>query len=317
MPGAPAPALAVIDRLAILVVYVVRDGGDERLLDLHLERVARHTATPYTLYAATPRVSARARQTLGARPEVRLVPTGDAEQRGSREHAYHLDALLHTALADAPSHVVTLDLDSFPIADDWLARLLAVAPEESGVAGILRAENLDTALPHPSCLLMPASLPARHPFSFSPDTDGTPGFRRFLRERHQAADTGIRLARLLDRLGLSWGRLVRTNTRDLHPLIAGIYGDCVFHLGAGARDSLFRRDLAVSRAHRLTEPLDRLPVPTPLRPAKQRLLRTLRRPAERRIIAVNGEAAARARAWLTRDPDGLFAYLRGDPAPAG
>ncbi len=247
-----------------------------------------------------------------------LCDTGQCPAFGSREHAHHLDALVEHALEDGADALLTLDLDSFPISDTWLETISRVAPKQSGIAGILRAENGDTVLPHPSCLLVPAEFASRHRFSFSPDTDGSKEFRRFLRTRKQAADTGIRLAQILDQHDLPWGKLLRTNVRDLHPLIAGIYVDSVFHLGAGSRAGLFRRDLQTSTVYRITRPLERLPVSGAARRASNRLVARLRRGAEQRLIAANALAADQARTWLRQDPDGLFAYLRGvDSSPPG
>ncbi len=311
----------MIDRLAILVVYVVRDTDDETLLALHLDRIACHTTVPYRIHAAAPRVTGLARERLEAHQDVTVWPTAPSADRGSREHAHHLDALMAHATRDAASHIVTLDLDSFPVADAWHDTL--VAGTDDCVVGILRRENGDVLLPHPSCTVLPRSFLARHPFSFSPDSDGTREFRTFLRTSGQAADTGIRLAHLLARDGLPWRPVLRSNRRELHPLIAGIYGDVVFHLGAGARSALFRRDLAASRIHRLTEPAERVPVGwAPARRWKRRALGAIRGPAERRMIAANAAAATRAREWLRRDPDGLIAFLRGggtdlDPASEG
>ena len=300
----------MIERLAILVVYVVRSDDDERLLRLHLDRIARHTSVPYRIHAATPRVTPAAEALLAECPEVVVWPTPAFEQFGSREHAHHLDALLEHAVTDDASHISTFDLDSFPIVDGWHDVLLASRPER--VAAILRRENGDVLLPHPSCTLLPRSFVEQHPFSFSPDTDGTREFRTFLRTSGQAADTGIRLAYELVRHDIEWTRVVRSNVNDLHPLIAGIYGDAVFHLGAGARASLFRRDLATSVTYRLTRPIERIPIRAGAgRRLKRRVLGALRRPAEQRMIAANAAAAHAANAWLRDDADGLFDFLRG------
>ncbi|MGZ4675012.1 MAG: hypothetical protein ACXVJ7_03120 [Acidimicrobiia bacterium] len=308
----------MIRELRLLVVYVVRDDDDEFLLDLHLDRVARHTTVPYRILAATPHVTARAAAVLAARPDVEVVPIPPFGERGSREHAHHLDALLARAVADTDAdHLGTLDLDSFPVRDAWHDLLLAPSPPP-GIAGILRRENGDTVLPHPSCLLLPRRFVEAHPVSFSPDSDGTREFREFLRRTGQRADTGIRLARLLSDTGTPWHRVTRSNAVDLHPVIAGLYGDAVFHLGAGTRRrTVFRRDLAASRVHRWTAPIERLPVPGALRAGKRRVLAATRGRAERRIIAGNRAAAATAIAALRRDPDALFAHLRGEgPLPA-
>ena len=80
---------------------------------------------------------------------------------------------------------------------------------------------------------------------------------------------------------------------------------------------LFRRDLAVSTPHRLTRPIERLPVPTSIRGFKHDLLGRVRGGAERAIKERNRVAYDLAREWLLTDADGLVAYLRGDvDAPA-
>lgn len=308
-----------VRRLALLVVYVLPDDDTEWLLQLHLDQIARTTTVPYRIYAAAPRVSPAAWDLLAARPEVEIHPTPAFDQIGSREHAHHLDALMHRALSDGDaSHLATFDLDSFPIAGGWHDRLLdgVSAP---GVAAVLRRENLDTVLPHPSCIVLPRDFATAHPFSFSPDTDGSRDFREFLRASGQRADTGIRLAYLLEREGVSWRRLLRSNRREIHPVIAGIYDDTVFHLGGGTRDTRFRRDLASSRSYRITRPIERIPAPRPsLKRAKTVVLDSLRAPADRAIVGRNRHAAVRARRCLREDPDAFFSYLRGHgTAPSG
>lgn len=309
----PVPRRAPgIDHLGILVVYYLKDDEDLPLLQLHLQRVARHTHVPYTLYGVANRVSATARDLLGTQPHVRLVDVPETDLRGNREHAHYLDALVPHALADAVSHLCTLDIDSFPIGDDWLDLLAGAAPESSGVAGILRAENGDVALPHPSCTLARRDFFEQHMPSFTPDSDGTPEFRRFLRSTGQAADTGIRLGYTLWSAGLPWGHLLRTNAVNPHYLMAGIYGDSVFHMGSVGRGKLFRRDLEASRVHRLTSPLERLPARgRTMTRLKTKLLRQLRDESEDRFAAQNRAIYEMLRDWLFSDPDGFLGYLRG------
>ena len=246
-----------MDDLAILVVYLVHDDGDLALLRLHLERIRRHTQRPYTVYAAANRVTAAGGAILRTNPNVVVCDITPTDLRGNREHAYYLDALAERAVGAGASHLVTLDIDSFPIDDRWIDVLAKYAPPESGVAAILRVENGDSALPHPSCALIPRAFFDEYQPSFSPDSDMTREFRHFQRTTNQSADTGIRLAHILWSERLAWGKLLRTNVRNPHYLIAGIYGDVVFHLGAGARFTLFRADLARSTAYRMTKPIER------------------------------------------------------------
>ena len=172
-----------------------------------------------------------------------LVDVPDTALRGSREHGYYLDQLWRHALATDATHLCTLDVDAFPIRDDWVDAVAARITPESGLAAVSRLENGDTELPHPSCTLARRDFFERFKPSFSPDSDGTPEFRRFRITTGQSADTGIQLGYALWTAGLPWGRLVRTNAVNPHYLMAGIYGDAVFHLGGIGRGKLFREDL--------------------------------------------------------------------------
>lgn len=306
-----------VTHLAILVVYVVRDDNDLALVRLHLDRIARHTHVPYTLYATTHRTDPNTRAVISGAPNVVIFDTTPTEARGSREHAYYLDAMAAQAMADGASHVATLDQDSFPIADDWVEVLTGAMPEQSGVAGVLRAENGDVLLPHPSGLMIRRDFFERFRPSFTPDSDMTREFRRFLRSTGQPSDTGIRIAHILWSEGLPWGEIRRSNVRDEHFLIGGVYGDILFHLGAGVRFSIFRADVKRSTAYRLSRPIERIPARGDrTRRIKQRLLDLVRSRANRRIAAVNHDADEKVRTWLLADSDGLMAFLQGSPAHA-
>lgn len=302
-------------RLAVLTVPFIRDPDDERLLALHLDRITRHTDVALTIHVDARNTTPGARAQLEAHEAVVLHDVADDADPGSRQHARILDGLLTAARESDATHFATFDMDSFPIVDGWLTRVLAVTPD-APVAAVLRKENGDVCLPHPSCTVLTREFVETHPVSFSPDSDGTPEFREFLRSTGQAGDTGIRLAHLLWREHTPWTRLLRSNRVDLHPVIAGIYGDLVFHLGAGTRAALFRLDARRSWAFRLSDPLERLPVGDGrLRTAKKAVLAKIRRPAAGRLIEANRSAGLAARAWLLRDPDGLFAHLRGEDGP--
>jgi hypothetical protein len=313
-----APPASGVDHLGILLVCYLKDDDDLPLLALHLERVAKHTQVPTTVFTAANRASEAARALLDSYPNVVVCDTPDTDLRGSREHAYHLDRLVQRGLDAGVSHLCALDVDAFPIRDDWVDVVAAAMPAASGLAAVSRIENGDSALPHPSCLFARRDFFERYAPSFSPDTDGTPEFRRFLRETGQRADTGIRLGYVLWAADLPWGRLLRTNAVDPHYLMAGIYGDAVFHLGGIGRGKLFRKDLEGSAVHRLTRPLERLPVGTgTTAKVKRSVLRAARGRREQRLAAENRAVYSLLRGWLLSDPDGLIAYLRAPPGAGG
>lgn len=297
--------------LAILVVYYLASDDDLPILDLHLDRIERHTHVPFRVYGAAHRVTPAVRRRLEDRSWLQICEIEPTPLRGSREHAYYLDALMQRARAGGAERIATFDVDSFPIDDAWLDTLGTAAASGGGVAGILRVENGDTVLPHPSGFLAHAEFLDRFGPSFSPDSDRTPEFRRFLRSTGQAGDTGLGFAYVLWTNGLAWGTLLRSNRVDVHPIIAGLYADCLFHLAGTARGSVFRRDLEASRVHRVTAPLERLPLHGMLGRAKRWTLERACSPAERAIAARNRLVFERARAALLEDSDAFVAYLRG------
>jgi hypothetical protein len=303
--------------VGILVVYFLRSDDDLPILELHLDRIERHTRPPFTVYGVANRVTPEARRLLDARDWLRLCDVAPTELRGSREHGHYLDALARMAVADGVETLVTLDVDSFPVADGWIETINRAATAYGNVAGVLRVENGDTVLPHPSCVLMDARFFTEYEPSFSPDSDGTPEFRRFLRTTRQAGDTGLRLAYLLWSRRLPWARLVRSNAVDVHPVIAGVYADCVFHLAGVASGTIFRRDLRSSWVFRITEPIERIPMKGRLRSLKVAALTRVQGKSRRAIVERNRVVFAQVWDRLVDDPDRFFAELRGLPSSSG
>ena len=304
-------------RVGILVVYFLRSDDDLPILALHLDRVERHTRRPFTVYGVANRVTPAARRLLDERDWLRLCEIPPTEDRGSREHGYYLDALAQIAADDGVATLVTLDVDSFPIADGWIETISGLASANGQVAGVLRVENGDSVLPHPSCVMMDTGFFARHRPSFSPDSDGTPEFRRFLRTTGQAGDTGLGLAYTLWSHQLPWARLVRSNAVDVHPVIAGVYADCVFHLAGVASGTIFRRDLQSSWIHRITAPIERIPTRGRVRTLKVAALTRVQAKARRAIVERNRVVYAQVWDRLVGDADRFFAELRGRSPGAG
>ncbi len=301
-----------VSRLGILVVYFLKDEGAIPLLALHLDRIEMHTKVPYTLYAVANRVSKTAWKMISERPNVKIVEPPLTSLRASSEHGYYLDAMLAVALSDGVSHICTLDVDSFPISDTWVDILVNAAPEESGLTGILRAENGDVALPHPSCILARRDFFERFTPSFSPDSNMTPNFRTFLRSTGQSADTGIRIGYTLWQNQLPWGILLRTNTRNPHFMMAGIYGDIVFHLGSAGREHASRQDFKHSFMHRVSSPIKRFRFSGPRsRKLQQALLRFARGDVDKHILTRNTQVFLLLQHQLVTNPDALLGYLQG------
>lgn len=225
-------------KLGICCVYFY--GADsEWLLDLQLKYIEGTLAGyDYTIYAAANRLRPELRHILERTPRLEIVPLPSFNGDGSLEHAFYLDLLLRHAAEEGCTHVVALDADSFPVLPDW-PKLLLRRMNGARFAAVLRSENLDTHLPHPSGIFMARSFLLDHaPRMLPPEEE----MLDFLKETGQRADTGVGYGYALWKSQEPWLALKRSNRRNFHFLMAGIYGDIFFHLGASSRAPWFRRD---------------------------------------------------------------------------
>lgn len=220
-------------KLGICCVYFY--GPDSAwLLDLQL-RYIRSTLQgyDYTIYAGANRLQPELRRTLEAFPNVKIVELPWFDGVDNSEHAFYLDRLLRHATSEGCTHLAALDADSFPVLPDW-PRVLLERMGGARFAAVLRSENLDTQLPHPCGLFMERSfLLERDPRMLPPGQE----IADFLRETGQRADTGIGYGYVLWLHKEPWLPLMRSNRKNLHFLMAGIYGDIFFHLGGASRSS--------------------------------------------------------------------------------
>lgn len=157
-------------------------------------------------------------------PGVRIWPA-DPAAVSPVPHAVALDELV-ARTGEEVEHILTLDTDAAPVADGWLNRLTSTTGEGATLVGVWRDEMTPELTPfvHPSCLCI---------------------------RRRDLLDLGIRFSvhnrmepgqNLTDAVSASGGTIVplrRSNVRNLHFLLAGIYGDLVYHHGAGSRPAWF------------------------------------------------------------------------------
>lgn len=225
-------------KLGICCVYFF--GPDSAwLLELQL-RYIRETLRgyDYTVYAAANRLQPDLRERLEREARVEIVPLPPCESRESREHAFYLDLLLRHAAKEGCTHLAAVDADSFPVLDNWPQALIG-RMTNTRIAAVLRTENLDTFLPHPCGLFMQRSFLLEHDPKLLPPKAEVADFMKATGQRH---DTGIGYGYALWKSGERWLPLERSNAYDSHFLMAGIYGDVFFHLGAQSRRPWFYRD---------------------------------------------------------------------------
>jgi hypothetical protein len=186
----------------------------------------------------------------------------------------HADKLNHLALeiaheADDDDLLMFLDGDAFPIADP--APLIASGLREAPLLAVQRTENGGDPQPHPCFCVTTVGAWRALP------GDWTKGYMWKGAKGKARTDVGANLMRQLELTGTPWSPVLRTNRRNPHPLFFAVYGDVVYHHGAGFRSPISRIDVAGFTPIRYVN----LPI---LRPVAWRL-GFLRRQAQSRLIA--------------------------------
>ncbi|MEA1050970.1 hypothetical protein U5801_14295 [Lamprobacter modestohalophilus] len=290
-------------KIGVLCVYFVPDGWDW-LISLQLQHVFGYVddEIQVKLYASIIQAPDSVRQQLKAETGlVEIIETGIRNPLPNREHGANLDALARQAAQDGCNIIVTLDVDSFPIDPFWVRKCIHCISQGVSVISVYRSENEQAFLPHPSFTVFTSSFLTMHDFQFYPSDNQkrTPEFRTFLRESGMRMDTGVGLGYALWHKEERCQTLLRSNVKNLHYLMGGIYGDMVFHLGAMSRSPLFKRDFQTV-TWRLLSRYQRLP-------SIWRLINRYRRNVARRNNRIHKKIVN----YLRADPEVLFAYLRG------
>ncbi|MCU1429179.1 MAG: hypothetical protein JWL83_3179 [Actinomycetia bacterium] len=194
-------------------------------------------------------------------------------------HAEKLNQLAAIVSRDAApdDHLVFVDGDAFPIATVD-ASLLVTVP----LVAVCRAENLGDPQPHP-CFCV-TTLACWNEIA----GDWRPGHTWVNSEGETVTDVGGNLLAALERHGVSWRPLLRSNRVDLHPLWFAVYGDLVYHHGAGFRERISRIDGIAETNPRLAAARSRVPNAVPV-------LGRLERAMRYRI------AAAKRERWLAHE----------------
>jgi len=307
-------------KLGLAVVYLVHEDS-EPLLRLHLERIRRHTTVPYLIHGTPLRLPPSFHRHLQA-DDVRLHSlTPPADALPHVEHSALLTGLLRRAVADGCTHVGTLHVDSFPVTDGWAENIAGGLNARQPVAAIREEMEGDTpARPNLAGMIALADYwREARPFLVPlPELEQTAGWSAFLRRHQQhVTHSGVGLGYCLEQSGRSWIPLRRTSSRRRHPVLAGIYDNLIFHLGAATRPRSFFTDSAgvsdtwAMRQRRRSASLARRVLPKAVR----RILRPLR-PAGRlydaRPTQQNEAVFAKMRDELFADADRFLAATMSD-----
>jgi hypothetical protein len=191
-------------------------------IDVQLAYLRRHLHEPYRVVANLESVEPGHDSKFD-----RVVPAVG-------RHAGKLNYLAAEIVAEAAPDdlLMFLDGDAFPIADPMPT--VHAALDETVLVAVRRAENGEDQQPHPSfCVIRVRDWDRLR-------GDWSMGHCWETEWGQMVSDSGGNLLAALQRNEEKWTPLLRTNRVNLHPLWFGIYGDVVYHHGAGFRIAVAR-----------------------------------------------------------------------------
>jgi hypothetical protein len=155
------------------------------------------------------------------------------EQRGP--HAGKLNHLAReiSDVAADEDLLMFLDGDAFPIADPM--PLVMSGLQEAPLVAVRRAENLDEPQPHPCFCVTTVGTWRRVGGDWSLGYPWRSSAGRWI------SDVGGNLLRALELTQTPWVQVLRSNLTDVHPVFFAVYGDAIYHHGAGFRDAFVTR----------------------------------------------------------------------------
>ncbi len=152
------------------------------------------------------------------------------------DHPEKLNELANIVAGESASDdlLVFLDGDAFPVrpVGSWFDDLLSSHP----LAALRRYENLGDPQPHPAFCLTTVG------FWKEIEGDWSAGYM-WENDAGVTTDVGGELLRTLRERNLPWRPILRTNTKNLHPVWFGIYEHRIYHHGAGFRPRVSRVDI--------------------------------------------------------------------------
>jgi hypothetical protein len=161
------------------------------------------------------------------------------EQRGSHATKLNELATIATSESDPDDILLFLDGDAIPVAD---LRMVLEQCSSGRLVAVRRDENLRDPIPHPSFCAV--TVRQWHELS----GDWRPGPTWVNAARQTVTDVGARIWANLEALEIAWTPLLRTNDNNIHDVWFGVYGDVVYHHGAGFRFPHCRHDAVAAEA---------------------------------------------------------------------
>lgn len=255
--------------------------GSPRWIEIQTRYIRRHISVPHTIWSSLQRIDA----SHGVHFD-RIV-----DQAGPHSNKLNHLAIEISHEAQDDDLLMFLDGDAFPITDPL--PFITEALDRAPLVAVRRAENVGEKQPHPLfCVTTVKSWRELH-------GDWSSGYRWLDDRGRRITDVGGNLLRELELTSTPWVEVLRSNRTNVDPVYFGLYGDLVYHHGAGFREG------ALTFAHFAL-------APAPLRSSSVATFdRVLRRLSGRR----KQRWEARYHAEMQRESERIYARIaRDDPS---
>lgn len=209
-----------------MIHFVTVHWGSSFWIEPQLKYIAAHTDEPYKVYAYYTNINR----------DMSSYGFAFAEETAISDHATKLNRLAEIVSENAQNDdlIVFIDSDAFPIAP-WV-QFARSALIDYDLVAVRRDENVGDIQPHPCFCVTTVGLWR------AINGDWREGHKWKNAEGQDVTDVGGNLLQLLATNNKSWLPITRSNRVNLHTLWFGVYGDIVYHHGAGSRDMLSRVD---------------------------------------------------------------------------
>lgn len=219
-------------KLGIVVVYLVSK-TDEKMLDIHLDQIAKNTRENYTIYANVNMIIPKYIKKFENNSNIKICKSDDyigpAEGlRATYELSFYAEKLIKNAIEDGVSHIIVMHPDSFPIKVGW-ENILAKMLSDSMI--------IVSKFPEMSaCIFFNRSFYLKYnPKLISTKIEmESPIYDQFLKDLGalDLIEPGMGYAYEIYKQKLKWKFLNRSNKGEDHYHFGSIFEDLIFHLGA-------------------------------------------------------------------------------------
>jgi hypothetical protein len=218
-----APIAGPDARRALMLHIATVHYGSPQWVEIQTRYLREHVSVPYRTWTSLELID----------PSYAVHFDRVIEHRGR-----HSDKLNHLAIeiahqADEDDLIMFLDGDAFPIADPM--PLISDGLSRAPLLAVRRAENVSDRQPHPCFCVTTVGTWRALP------GDWSAGYSWIDVNGRTVSDVGGNLLRMLELTKTPWVEVLRSNRRNLDPLFFGIYGDVIYHHGAGFRSGDFSR----------------------------------------------------------------------------